>query len=188
MNKVDSRLKQAKETFLKDSLIGYASIAQALNRRRLLKGVGGVLGAGATLTALSEAASADGSDPDNIVGLWAGVVSAPGNPFPPFRVWDLWGPATWVSTGQTDLTYTALESSLLGTWRQVGSAAYRAVARFWTYSPSAVPSGFVTVEAIFTLNADGQKYQGVGPLQFFDTNGNSLGPPVTTYDDAVRIA
>lgn len=173
---------------MKNSFVGYASIAQALNRRRLLKGAGAVLGAGAALTALSESASADASEPDSIVGLWAGVVSAPGNPFPPFRVWDLWGPATWVSTGQTDLTSTALESSLVGTWRQVGSAAYRTVARFWTYSPSAVPSGFVTVEAIFTLSADGKKYQGVGPLQFFDTNGNSLGPPVITYDDGLRIA
>jgi hypothetical protein len=177
-----------KETLLKNSLVGYASIAQALSRRRLLKGAGAVLGAGAALTALPESASADGSEPSRIVGLWAGVVSAPGNPFPPFRVWDLWGPETWVSTGQTDLTYTALESSLLGSWKQVGRTAYRAVARFWTYSPSAVPSGFVTVEAIFTLCADGKKYQGVGPLQLFDTNGNSLGPPVTTYDDGVRIA
>ena len=173
---------------MKNSLVGYASIAQALNRRRLLKGAGAVLAAGAALTALPESASADESELDCIIGLWAGLVSAPGNPFPPFRVWDLWGPRTWVSTGQTDLTYTALESSLSGTWKQVGRAAYRAVARFWTYSPSAVPSGFVTVEAIFTLSADGKKYQGVGPLQFFDSNGNSLGPPVTTYDDGVRIA
>lgn len=135
MSKVDSELK---ETLLKNSLVGYASIAQALNRRRLLKGVGGVLGASATLTALSEAASADSSELGSIVGLWAGMVSPPGNPFPPFRVWDLWGPETWASTGQT---YTALQSSLLGTWKQVGRADYRAVARFWTYSPSAVPSG-----------------------------------------------
>jgi hypothetical protein len=173
---------------LKHSFVGYASIAQVLNRRRLLKGAGAVLGAGAAFTALPESGSAEDSDLDSIVGLWAGVVSAPGNPFPPFRVWDLWGPHTWVSNGQTDLTYTALESSLLGTWKQVGRSAYRVVARFWTYSPSAVPSGFVTVEGIFTLSADGKKYQGVGPLQFFDTNGNSLAPAVTTYDDGVRIA
>lgn len=173
---------------MKNSLVGYASIAQAINRRRLLKRAGAVLGAGAALKALPEVASADDSEPGSIVGLWAGVVSAPGNPFPPFRVWDLWGPATWVSTGQTDLTSSALESSLLATWRQIGPAAYRTVARFWTYSPAAVPSGFVTVEAIFTLSADGKKYQGVGPLQFFDTNGNSLGPPLTTYDNGVRIA
>lgn len=87
-----------------------------------------------------------------------------------------------------DLTYSALESSLSGTWKQIGRAGYRAVARFWTYSPSAVPSGLVTVEAIFTLSADYKKYQGVGPLQFFDTNGNSLGRPITTYGDGVRIA
>ena len=173
---------------MKESLIGYASIAQALDRRRLLKGAGGVLGVGAALMALPKSAGADEGEPGSIVGLWAGVVSSPGDPFPPFRVWDLWGQRTWVSTGQTDLTYTALESSLLGTWKQVGRDAYRTVARFWTYSPSAVPSGFVTVEAIFTLSADGKKYQGVGPLQFFDTSGNSLGPPVTTYDDGVRIA
>ncbi|MBV9939711.1 MAG: hypothetical protein JO150_14490 [Acidobacteriaceae bacterium] len=173
---------------MKNSLVGYTLMAQALNRRRLLKGAGTVLEAGAALTVLPESASADDSEPCSIVGLWAGVVSAPGNPFPPFRVWDLWGPETWISNGQTDLTYTALQSSLLGTWKQVGRASYRAVARFWSYSSSAVPSGFVTVEAIFTLSADGKKYQGVGPLQFFDTNGNSLGPPVTTYDNGVRIA
>ncbi|MBV9083921.1 MAG: hypothetical protein JOZ62_14685 [Acidobacteriaceae bacterium] len=173
---------------MKNSLAGYASIAEALNRRRLLNKAGAVLGAGAALTTLPESARADGSESDTIVGLWAGIVSAPGNPFPAFRVWDLWGPEIWISNGQTDLTYTALESSLLGTWKQVGRAAYRAVARFWTYSSSAVPSGFVTVEAIFTLSADGKKYQGVGPLHFFDINSNSLGPPVTAYDDGVRIA
>ena len=173
---------------MKNSVIGYASIAPALNRRRLLKGGGTVLGAGVALTAFPESARAEGNEPGSIVGLWAGVVSAPGDPFPPFRVWDLWGPGTWISNGQTDLTSNALQSSLLGAWKPVGRAAYRAVARFWTYSPSAVPSGFVTVEAIFTLSADGKKYQGVGPLEFFDTSGNSLGPPVTTYDDGIRIA
>ena len=173
---------------MKNLSLGYASIAHTLNRRRLLRGAGTALGTGAAITALPESASADDGEPDGIVGLWAGLVSAPGDPFPPFRVWDLWGPRTWLSTGQTDLTYAVLQSSLSGTWKQVGRAAYRAVARFWTYSSSAVPSGFVTVEAIFTLSADGKKYHGAGPLQFFDTKGNSLGPPVTTQDDGVRIA
>ncbi|MBV8820253.1 MAG: hypothetical protein JO022_17970 [Acidobacteriaceae bacterium] len=173
---------------MNNSFVRYASMAQAPNRRGLLKGAAAVLGSSAALTALPECASAERREPGSIIGLWAGFVSAPGNPFPPFRVWDLWGPETWVSTGQSDLTYTALQSSLLGTWKQVGHCAYRAVARFWTYSASTVPSGFVSVEAIFTLSADGKKYQGVGPLQFFDANGNSLGPPVTTYDDGVRIA
>jgi hypothetical protein len=159
-------------------------------RRHMLKGAGAFFGGGGALAALAAPAGAmsDDEDPSDIEGLFASVVSAPDNSFPPFKVFGLWGDGTFIGSGQTDLTHAALESSAWGRWKQVGDRQFRLIARFWTYSPSAVPTGFGTVDFTYTLSADGNRYHGVGPLQFFDNNGHSLAPPTTTHDDGVRIA
>ena len=60
--------------------------------------------------------------------------------------------------------------------------------RFWTYDPSANPTGFGTVTQVATVSKDGTTYHAEGYAQFFDVNGNPLGPPAFQYDDGTRIA
>jgi|ERR1700687_5795022 len=52
---------------------------------------------------------------------------------------------------------------------------------------SANPTGFGTVDQTNTLSEDGKTYHGEGPLQFFDNDGNPLGPATTLFDDGKRI-
>lgn len=159
-------------------------------RRHLLKGAGMLVGAGGALAALAAPASAmsQNEEPGSIVGLWASVVSSPNNSFPAFKAIELWGDGTFIGSAQTDLTPAALESSAWGRWTKVGDRTFKMIARYWTYTPAAVATGFATLDFTYTLSADGKTYHGVGPTQFFDNNGNSLGPPATTHDDGVRIA
>jgi hypothetical protein len=46
-----------------------------------------------------------------VTGLWQTVVSAADNSFPPFKAFELYGPGTWIGSGQPDMTPAALESS-----------------------------------------------------------------------------
>ena len=129
-----------------------------------------------------------GSDNGSPAGLWSTVVHAPDNSFS-FNAFELWGGGgTFIGSGQTDLTPAALESSAWGVWSKIGPRQFRVTARFWTYDASANPTGFATVDFTFTLSSDGTTYHGEGPLQFFDNNGNPLGPPIPTFDDGTRIA
>jgi hypothetical protein len=90
-------------------------------------------------------------------------------------------------SGQPDLTPAALASTAWGTWKRVGERKLHLVARFWTYNADATPSGFAAQDSIFTLSKDGKAYHGEGPTQFFDNDGNPLGPPSATFDDGTRI-
>jgi hypothetical protein len=160
-----------------------------VNRRHVLKGAGMFLGAGGALAALATPAGGTSGDQDvdEIGGLWQGVVSVQDNSFPPFKTWELYGGGIWISSGQTDLTSAALSSSLWAIFKRVGSRKFRGIGRFWIYDPSANPTGFGTVDQTTTVSEDGKTYHGEGPLQFFDNNGNALGPPSTIFDDGIRI-
>jgi len=137
---------------------------------------------------VTRAAAEGEEDRNDIVGLWSTVVHAPDNSFS-FNAFEQWGGGgTFIGSGQTDLTPAALESSAWGVWKRVGPRKFRVIARFWTYDPSANPTGFATIDFTFTLSKDGKTYHGEGPTQFFDNNGNPLGPPSPTLDDGTRIA
>ena len=125
--------------------------------------------------------------PTSPAGLWSDVVHAPDNSFS-FKAFELWGrDGTWIGSGQIDLTPAALESSAWGVWKQVGPGQFRVILRVWTYDPSANPTGYGAGDFIFTLSTDGRTYHGQGPLQYYDNNGNPLGPPIPTLDDGTRI-
>ena len=127
-------------------------------------------------------------DDGSPAGLWSDVVHAVDGSFS-FNAFELWGSdGMWIGSGQTDLTPAALTSSGWGVWSHVGPRQFEQIARAWTYDSSANPTGFVTVDFIFTLSRDGRTYHGAGPLQFFDNDGNPLGPPIPTLDDGTRIA
>jgi hypothetical protein len=118
--------------------------------------------------------------------LWSVTVSSPGSPsFPAFESWGDDG--TWTGSGQPDLTPAALGSTAWGRWKKVGERDYRVIARFWTYTPAAVPSGYAAIDFTYTLSKDGKKYAGVGVTTFYDTN-NAVLFSAQTYDDGVRIA
>jgi hypothetical protein len=159
-----------------------------VNRRNMLKRAGIVLGASGVLATLAIPAGATSEDHDvvEIVGLWQGVVSAQDKSFPPFMTFELYG-GIWISSGQTDLTPAVLASSLWGTFKRVGHRKFRGIGRFWTYDPTANPTGFGAVDQTTTVSEDGKTYHGKGSLQFFDNNGNSLGPPTTILDKGTRI-
>jgi len=164
-----------------------------LDRRVMLKKAGMLLGASAALATLGTPAQAAAKDADAnaIVGLWAANISSPDGSFPSFPAFETWGPGNpgiWLGSGQPDLTPAALGSTGWGIWRRIGPRKYREIARFWTYDPNANPTGFATLDFTFTLSEDGNSYHGEGFTQFFDTNGNSLGPPSATLDDGTRIA
>ena len=160
---------------------------KSMDRRQMFKGAGKLLGAGAlAAVALPTGADAE-SDPSDIAGLWAVVVSSPGSPsFPAFESWGSGG--TWTGSGQPDLTPAALGSTAWGAWTKMGDRMFHLIARFWTYSPTAVPTGFAAINFTYTLSADGKTYHGVGTTEFYDTNNHPLGPPVPTTDDGMRIA
>lgn len=163
-----------------------------LNRRRMIKTAGIFLGAGTALAALAAPANAtsegEGLGPDEIRGLWHSVISAADNSFPPFQVLELWGSGLWIGSGQPDLTPGALSSSLWAVYKRVGPRTFNAGGRFWTYDPNANPTGFATVTEVATVSPEGKTYHGVGYAQFFDVNGNPLGPPTKQFDDATRVA
>jgi hypothetical protein len=121
-------------------------------------------------------------------GLWQGVVSAQDNSFPPFGTFELYGGTIWISSGQTDLTPTALSSALWAVFKPVGQRTVRGIGRFWTYDSNANPTGFGAVDQITTVSEDGKTYHGEGPLQFFDNDGNALGSPTIIIDTGKRIA
>jgi len=138
-----------------------------IGRRHLLKGAGVLLGA--------EAA------------LWGTVVSSPG--LPSFQALETFGGGgVWTGSGQTDLTPAALASTAWGVWTSLGNHKFKVIARFWIYTPTAVPVGYAAINFTYTLSADGKHYAGVGTTSSFDTNNNPLGPPAVTYDNGVRIA
>ena len=161
------------------------------DRRSLLKKAGMLLGGATALAALgtpAEAAS-DDSGADAIVGLWAGTVSAPDNSYPPFHVIDVFGGGgTYTGSGQLDLTPGALSSTAWGVWQRVGNRAFRYTFRFWTYDPNANPTGYADTVFTSTVSKDGKSYHGEGLTQLRDVNGNPIGPPFASFDDATRLA
>jgi len=52
---------------------------------------------------------------------------------------------------------------------------------------SASPTGFATVDGTTAVSEDGKTYHGEGALQFFDNDGNPLGPATRIFDDGKRI-
>ena len=163
-----------------------------VNRRVMLKKAGMFLGAAGALAALNTSANAategQGLGADEIAGLWLGIISASDGSFPPFDVFDLFGGGVYISSGQNDLSPASLSSAAWQTYKRVGPREFQAVGRFWTYDMNANPTGFGAVSVKFTVGKDGKTYHGEGPLQFFDSNGNSLGPPITIFDDGTRIS
>jgi hypothetical protein len=160
------------------------------NRRDLLKGAGMFLGASGALAAVAipVGATSEGQDADELVGLWHGVISAPDNSFPSFKTFELYGGGgIWIASGQTDLTPAALAIALWGIFKRVGPREFRGTGRFWTYDVSASPTGFATVDGTTAVSEDGKTYHGEGALQFFDNDGNPLGPATRIFDDGKRI-
>jgi hypothetical protein len=164
---------------------------QAVGRRNMIKRAGMLFGAGGVIATLATPARADDTDSDKngIVGLWGVVVSAADNSFPAFPAFESWGGGgTWTGSGQPDLTPAALGSTGWGAWKLVKDGKFHMIGRFWTYSPAAVPTGFATLDFVYTLSGDGNHYRGTGPTQFFDTSGNPYAPPTPTIDTGTRIA
>jgi hypothetical protein len=161
-----------------------------MDRRRILQRGGALLGGAGMLAAMASPAAAEQDDAPSIEGLWQGVVSGPG--FPPFETFELYGGTIWISSGQTDLTPAAMDSSLWSTFKQIGPRAYRGIGRFWTYnwngSAGASPNGYGAYVQTTILSQDGNAYSGQGPLQFYDNNGRPVGAPVVITDQGVRIA
>jgi hypothetical protein len=158
-----------------------------LDRRRMLTRAGLVLGAtGALAAVVSEPAAAENRS-DEIDGLWQGVISAPDNSFPSFPVYVMYGGGIWTGSGQVDLTLAALSSTLWGAFKRTGSRQFHGIGRFWTYDANFNPTGFATVDQVNTLSPDGKAYHGDGALQYFDNNGNSLGPAAPFFDDSRRV-
>lgn len=162
------------------------------NRRAMLKKAGMFLGASSALAALVTPANAtsegQSTGPDEIHGLWLSVVSAPDNSFPPFQVLELYGSGLYIGSGQPDMTPAALSSSLWAIYQRVGPRTFSLSGRFWTYDPSANPTGFATVTQVAVVSKDGKSYHAKGYAQFFDLNSNPLGPPTLQYDDGNRLA
>lgn len=159
-----------------------------IDRRRILMGAGVVLGAAGPLAALTIPASAAATGgPNEMDGLWQGVISSPDNSFPSFPVFVMYGGGIWTGSGQVDLTLAALSSTLWGAFKRIGPRQFHGVGRFWTYDANFNPTGFATVEQINTLSPDGKAYHGDGALQYFDNNGNSLGPAALFSDDSTRV-
>ena len=156
----------------------------------MLKRAGMVLGASGALAtlALPARASSDDQGQIEIFGLWRGVISAQDNSFPPFDTFELYGGGLWISSGQNDLTPATLASTLWGAFKRIDTRKFRGIGRFWLYDPSANSIGYATLDQITTVSEDGKTYHGEGPLQFFDNNGNPLGPSTTISDDGTRIA
>jgi len=165
---------------------------EPVNRRVMLKKASMFLGAAGTLAVLNTSANAasegQGLGADEIAGLWLGIISASDGSFPPFDVFDLFGGGVYISSGQNDLSPASLSSAAWQTYKRVGPEEFQAVGRFWTYDTNGNNTGFGAVSVKFTVSKDGKTYHGEGPLQFFDNNGNSLGPPITIFDDGTRIA
>ena len=159
------------------------------DRRYMLLRTGAVLGTGGMLSALAppaHAASGNG-DTDEIAGLWQGLVTAADNSFS-FQALSLYGAGLFISSGNTDLTPASLSSTLWGTYKRIANRTFKAGGRFWTYNPDGSPSGFGAFECTLVISDDGQtQQQGGGGVQFFDVNGNSLGPPLALVGTLVRI-
>jgi hypothetical protein len=158
------------------------------DRRRMLTQAGTILGASGALAALTLPARASrDEDEDEIAGLWQGTVTAADNSFS-FGALSLYGAGLFISSGSTDLTPASLSSTLWGTYRRIGERTFKAGGRFWTYNPDGSPSGFGTFESRMVVSEDGQiQHQDGGPVQFFDVNGNSLGPPIALLGTLARI-
>lgn len=75
-----------------------------------------------------------------------------------------------------------------GSERADSSATFNLSGRFWTYDPSANPTGFATVTQVAVVSKDGKSYHAEGYAQFFDLNSNPLGPSTLQYDDGNRLA
>jgi hypothetical protein len=120
-------------------------------------------------------------------GLWQGVISAPDNSFPSFPVFVMYGGGIWTGSGQVDLTLAALSSTLWGAFKRIGPRQFHGVGRFWTYDANFNPTGSATVDQVNTISPDGKAYHGDGSLQYFDLNGNSLGPAAAFSDDSTRV-
>ena len=160
-----------------------------LDRRRMLTRAGMVLGATGALAALtipgSAAAKTEGAD--EMDGLWQGTISSPDNSFASFGVYLMYGGGIWTGSGSVDLTLAALSSTLWGAFKRIGPRRFHGIGRFWTYDANFNPTGFATVDQINTVSRDGNKYHGDGALQYFDNNGNSLGPEAALSDDSTRV-
>ena len=164
----------------------------AMDRRRILQRAGGFLCGAGMLAAMVTPAAAEPPQDDTtgIEGLWQGVVAGPG--FPAFETFELYGGTIWISSGQTDLTPAAMDSSLWATYSLIGHRTYRGIGRFWTYnwngSAGASTNGYGALVQTTTLSADGNSYSAEGPLQFYDNNGKPVGAPIVITDRGVRIA
>lgn len=163
-------------------------LGSKFNRRQMLTRAGAVV-AGGVLSALATPAHATNGkdDADEIAGLWQGTVTAADNSFS-FQALSLYGAGLFISSGNTDLTPASLSSTLWGTYKRIGNRTFKAGGRFWTYNPDGSPSGFGAFESTMIVSEDGQtQNQDGGPVQFFDINGNSLGPPIPLLGTLARI-
>ncbi|MBV8632112.1 MAG: hypothetical protein JOZ83_14370 [Silvibacterium sp.] len=162
-----------------------------LDRRRMLTRAGMVLGATGALAALTIPSSAAGresaEEADEMNGLWQGTISSPDNSFSPFGAFLMYGGGIWTGSGSVDLTLAALSSTLWGAFKRIGPHQFHGIGRFWTYDANFNPTGFATVDQINTVSRDGKKYHGDGALQYFDNNGNSVGPATAFSDDSTRV-
>jgi hypothetical protein len=154
----------------------------------MLTRAGMILGASGALAALTLPKSAAAEESKNEMdGLWQGILSAPDNSWTPIGNILMYGGGIWTGSCQPDLTLAALSSTLWGAFKQIGPRQFHGIGRFWTYDANFNPTGFATVDQINTLSADGTKYHGDGVEQYFDNNGNSLGPAAPFWDDSTRV-
>jgi hypothetical protein len=161
---------------------------QALTRRNMLAGAATLAAAGGLgAVALPGATLAADTGSDTLGGLWHDVISAADHSFPPFEALEIYGGGICIGSGNTDLSPASLYSSLWGIWERTGPHTFRVTGKFWTYTPKATPSGIAAVSYALTVSADGNAFQGKGPVQYFDTKGKALGAPTPLLFNATRI-
>lgn len=170
-----------------DELQQDISQARLLNRRDVLKGASALDVAGGIGALARPGIAAADAGPDQLAGLWHTVVSAQDNSFPAFQAFELYGAGLWFGSGQPDLTPAALSSTAWGIWERMAPHRFRVTGRFWIYDAQANPTGYGAVTMIVTVSEDGNTYAATGTLQFFDSNGGSLGPPSPIADNGTRI-
>lgn len=134
-------------------------VARKLLHRYIL--AGGVAGAIGALALPSLALAHDehqDEHSDELPGLWLNVISALDNSFPTFQAFELYGAGIFIGTGNADLNPQSLSSSAFGIWENAGERKFRLTLRFWTYNPSAMPTGFIANDVEITLSEDGNTF------------------------------